>query len=276
LVPWTIACDVATVPATLTTTASCRRGWQSRVGTVTCSCAEDEAVTAAGSPAIVTVAEDVKPVPAIVAAAPSTSTAGVIDVIETATAAVTVIAAVPDLPSLVAVIVVLPLAMPVTRPPCDTEALVGSELVHTTARPVRTLPLASLDVAVNCCVLPAPTVAVAGVTTTVATGGGDTVMTAELDLPSLVAVIVALPAAIAVARPVALTLTLVESDVAQVTARPASALPLASRVEAVSCCVAPMASVAEVGDTVTTATGTGMTVIDSWPCLPPTVAITCV
>src|ERR1035437_476688 len=106
-----------------------------------------------------------------------------------------------------------------------------------------------------------PRVEVAGETVTLATGGGDTVMVEVPVFVSLVAVIVAVPGATAVTSPLALTVALVASDVAHVTARPESVLPLASSVVAVSCCVAPIASDAVVGVTVRLATGIGVTVI---------------
>jgi hypothetical protein len=79
---FTTACAVADEAPSVTTTASARCGWQSRVGTVTCNCVAVFEVTAAASPAIVTVTADVKPVPVMVAADPSTSVVGAIDVIK--------------------------------------------------------------------------------------------------------------------------------------------------------------------------------------------------
>ncbi len=58
-------------------------------------------------------------------------------------------------------------------------------------------------------------------------------------LPSLAAVIVALPAATPVTSPLELTVAFVMSELDHVTARPVSTLPLASFVTALSCCVAP-------------------------------------
>jgi hypothetical protein len=179
---------------------------------------------------------------------------------------------IPVFVSLVAVIVAVPAATAVTSPLALTVALVASDVAHVTARPESVLPLASSVVAVSCCVLPTPRVAAAGVTVTLATGGGDTVMVEVPVFVSLVAVIVALPVATAVTSPLALTVALVASDVAHVTTRPVSVLPLASSVVAVSCCVAKMASVAVVGATVTLATGIGVTVMYCWPVRLPEVA----
>src|SRR6266511_1882823 len=84
--------------------------------------------------------------------------------------AVTVIVAVPLCPSLVAVSVAGPATSPLTSPVPLTPAIVGLLELHVTARPVSTLPLASLRVAVNCWTAPTATLALAGLTVTVATG----------------------------------------------------------------------------------------------------------
>jgi hypothetical protein len=84
--------------------------------------------------------------------------------------------------------------------------------------------------------------------------------------PSTVAVIVALPtAATAVTTPVALTVATAVFPELQVTGRPVSVAPLASRALAVSCCVPPTATLAVAGDTLTAATGTGRTVRATGP-----------
>jgi hypothetical protein len=106
---------------------------------------------------------------------------------------VTVIAALPLLPSLVAVIVAVPFFLPVTTPDCETVAIAVSLEDHAIARPVSTLPLASFVAAASVTVASSATVAVAGVTVTVATGARPTL---TVDVPlfvSLVAVIVADP-----------------------------------------------------------------------------------
>src|SRR5205807_8769557 len=86
-----------------------------------------------------------------------------------------------------------------------TRAIVVSLLDHVTARPDKTLPLASLRVAVSCAVCPTDTVADNGVTMTEATGAFVTATTAVPLWPSLSAVIVADPAATPLTRPVLLT-----------------------------------------------------------------------
>jgi len=93
------------------------------------------------------------------------------------------------------------------------------------------------------------------------------------DRPSLVAVIVALPTATAVTRPLADTVAFVRSELLHVTVRPVSVAPPASRVAAVNCCVLPTVIDAVEGDTVTLATGTAVTVRVACPVLPPAVAV---
>jgi hypothetical protein len=74
---------------------------------------------------------------------------------------------------------------------------------------------------------------------------------------SLVAVIVALPTATTVAKPLALTEAMPEFELDHVTTRPVRTLLLASRVTAESCCVPPTERLALEGETVTDATGAG-------------------
>src|SRR5437773_10135598 len=83
---------------------------------------------------------------------------------------VTVMEEVPVLPSLVAVIVAEPAATPVTSPLPFTVANAMASLDQVTARPERGAPFASFGIAVSGSVLPACTLADAGVTPTVATG----------------------------------------------------------------------------------------------------------
>src|SRR5436190_126322 len=118
---------------------------------------------------------------------------------------VTVMAAVPLCPSLMAVIVAEPATTPVTSPLALTVATAVLLLDHVIVRPVSAFPLASFGVAVSCTVLPSFTLAVAGVTLTDATGTLVTVMPEVPLCPSLVAVIVADPAAPPVTRPLLLT-----------------------------------------------------------------------
>src|SRR2546421_295877 len=164
--------------------------------------------------------------------------------------------AVPLFPSLVAVIVAEPAPRPVTSPLPLTRAIVVSSLAQVTALPDSGLPFASLGVALSCTVCPTGTLADDGVTVTEATGTGAlvTVMVAVPLFPSLVAVIVAVPAPLAVTNPVRLTVATVVSLDDQVTARPESGLPLSSLGVALSCTVRPTGTLAIAGLTVTVAT----------------------
>src|SRR5205823_8644564 len=94
--------------------------------------------------------------------------------------------------------------------------------------------------------------------------------------PSLVAVIVALPAPTAVTSPLALTVAALGLPELQVTVRPERTLLFASLSTAVSCCVGviPSTRFALAGVTVTVATGAGVTVIVALPVFPSLVAIT--
>src|SRR5437879_11308660 len=85
----------------------------------------------------------------------------------------TVMAAVPPCPSLVAVIVAEPATLPVTSPVALTVATVVLSDAHVTVRPVSGTPFASFGVAVSCPVVPAPTLAEAGLTATDATDTAD-------------------------------------------------------------------------------------------------------
>ncbi len=187
---------------------------------------------------------------------------------------VTVSAAVPLFPSLVAVIVTVPVLTPVTSPLPFTVARPVLLLAHVTTRPVSTFPFASRGVAVSCTVCPAITLADAGLTLTVATGTV-TVTAAEPLWPSLVAVIVAVPASTPVTTPLPFTVAVPASSLAHVTTRPSSTFPLASRTVAVSCSVCPAITFADAGLTLTdaTAAGVSVTVIPAVPFLPSLVAV---
>src|SRR5207302_1115490 len=175
-----------------------------------------------------------------------------------AAGAVTVIAELALWRSLVAVIVAEPTTRPVTSPLAVTVATAVFELPHVTVRPVSGLPFASLGVATSCTVWPTCTLALAGLTDTEATGAGAGTVIAAVPLcPSLVAVIVAEPAARAVTSPLPLTVATVVLLEDHVITRPDSGLPLASCGVAVSCTVCPTGTLAVAGLTDTEATGAG-------------------
>jgi hypothetical protein len=108
---------------------------------------------------------------------------------------VTVTVAVPLLPPALAVMVAGPARAPVTTPELDTVATPVLLEVHVTVYPSTLCHLASFTVAVNVVVDPDATLLVAGDTVIVATGARLTVTVAVPDLPSLVAVMVAVPGA---------------------------------------------------------------------------------
>src|SRR5205807_1063801 len=97
-------------------------------------------------------------------------------------------------------------------------------------------------------------------------------------LPSIVAVMVAEPAATPVTTPtvtcpLAFTVATAALLVAHVAIRPLNGLPLASRGVAVSCTACPTAALTVAGLIVTNATGTGFTVTAALPVLPSLVAV---
>jgi hypothetical protein len=193
---------------------------------------------------------------------------------------VTVTDALPVMPSLVAVIWIVPAVTAVTRPLELTEAIPAFALDQVMTRPVSTLLFASRVVAESWTVEPTTRLGAEGETDTVATGTGAGAVTVIAVVPvfvSLVAVIVALPAATAVTKPLALTEAMAGLELDHVTTRPVSTLPLASRVVAESCTVAPTTRLDDVGATVTDATGTGagaLTVIADEPTCPSLDAVT--
>jgi hypothetical protein len=151
--------------------------------------------------------------------------------------------------------VVDPAAVPVTNPPALTVATAELLLAHVTVRPESVFPLASCSAAASCTVWPTAVLTVAGFTLTDATGAAVTVTEAVPLFPSLVAVMVAEPASTPVTSPLSLTLATPESLVVQVTTRPVSLFPYASRRVAMSWTVWPAITLPEVGLTRTVATG---------------------
>src|SRR5207249_2666645 len=113
-------------------------------------------------------------------------------------------------------------------------------------------------------------------------GGGAlaTTMSAVPLFPSLVAVIVAVPAADPVTSPLALTVATPAALVPHAIVRPVSTFPLASFRLAVSCTVAPTGTLADAGLTTTDATGAGggggsdVTVTVALPLVPSLVPVT--
>src|SRR5438309_8401384 len=179
---------------------------------------------------------------------------------------VTVMVAVPLLPSLVAVIVADPAALLVTTPLALTAATAALLVAQVTTRPESVPPAESLVTAESCVEVPTVIVADEGVTVTEATGTGETARVAVADWPSLVLVIVVLPADTPAARPPPLTVAAAGLLLTHVIARPLSGLPAESIGTAVNCCVRPTMMPAEEGDRTRDATDTALTVTvaESW------------
>ncbi len=196
-----------------------------------------------------------------------------------ATGMYTVIADVPLLPSLLAVIVAVPNATAVTSPDDETVATLVLLDPQLTVRPVSTLPTESSVIAVSCAVVPGAMLSLGGCTTTIATGTGVTVIVLVPLLPSLVAVIVAVPGAPAVTTPVAPTggaaVTVAAAVLLEphVTTRSVTTFPAESVTVVVSgkVCVDSIAFVA--GETTTLATGIAVTLTVAVPLLPSLVAV---
>ncbi len=106
-----------------------------------------------------------------------------------------------------------------------------------------------------------------------AAGTGVTVTDAVPATLSLVAVIVAVPAATAVTTPVVDTVATADAFDDHATTRPVSTLPLASFVTAVNVAVPPALTLVVGGETVTLATGTAVTVTVTVAVLPSQVPV---
>ena len=156
-------------------------------------------------------------------------------VMEATEAGVTVTVAAPVLLSLVAMMFAVPAVTAVTTPVCETVATAELSELHATERPVRVLPLASFNVAVAWEVPIAVMLAGDSETLTVATGAALTVMLDVPVFPSLVAVIVAEPALIAVTTPLASTEAIPAALEDQITTRPVRRFPFESFTAADSC-----------------------------------------
>jgi len=107
----------------------------------------------------------------------------------------------PDCPSLVAVTVAVPGTTPKTNPDEVTVATGVLLELHATGRLVTTVPFTSFTVAVSVVFVPDTMLIDAGATLTLPTGGTRTVRVDDPDLPSLVAVMVAVPGVTPVTTP---------------------------------------------------------------------------
>jgi hypothetical protein len=187
----------------------------------------------------------------------------------------TVIKEVPVWPSLVAVMVAVPIVpeAAVTRPLVETVATAGLLDDQLTVRPESTLPCASSNTAVSSSLPPCNTVALVGLTVTVATGGWVTVSSALPVFSSLVATMLAVPTATALTTPWVETVATSVLLELHVTARPVNTAPFASSVTAAAWIVPTAVIEFGVKATVTDATGTGTTVIEADPVFPSLVAL---
>jgi hypothetical protein len=193
-------------------------------------------------------------------------------VTDTRTAGSTVITAVPEMSDdgSVAVIVVAPVATAVTKPVEDTVAVAGVDDDQVTVLvKLAVVPSEYTPVAVRCCVSPTGTFAASGDTVTATNTFGVTVITAVPDKSAAesVAVIVAAPdEATAVTKPVEDTVAVdvLEDDHVTVSVR-LTIEPSEYRPVAVSCCVAPLGTLATAGDTVTATNTLGVTVMTDVP-----------
>jgi hypothetical protein len=185
----------------------------------------------------------------------------------------TVSADVSALPSLVAIMDAEPAATPVATPELVTVATPVFVDVQEMTRPVNVPPAESRVVAVNEAVPPTAILAVAGVTVTDATGTTITVRTDVSAFVSLVAMMETEPAATPLATPEPFTVAIAVFVDRQVTTRPFSTLPDASRIVALKDCVPPMPIVAVAGASVTEATATELTVREDVSLTPSLVAI---
>jgi len=192
----------------------------------------------------------------------------------------TVNRAVALFPSLVAVITVSPTANVVIAPSVLTVATAGLDELHATVRPASVAPRSSRSTALAVVAVPSVSDGSASVTCTVATGAGATVIDALPLFPSLVAVIVADPAAIADTTPALFTEAIAGADDDQSTGRPASTAPALERSSAVADAVAPTVICAGDSDTVTVATptfaGGGVGAVAPSPPPPPHAVITAI
>ena len=119
----------------------------------------------------------------------------------------------------------LPAATAVTSPDPETVAIPVFPELQLIKRPARTLLLASRVIADSCADAPTCRLALAGETDTDATGigaGALTLRREELVLPSLEALIIALPGPTAFTSPVVFTVAMFMSEVSHVTVRPES------------------------------------------------------
>jgi hypothetical protein len=163
----------------------------------------------------------------------------------------------------------------VTSPPLLTVAIVVADEVQVAVLvKFCVVPLLYVPIAVNCCVYPAATDAVPGVTAIEAKTAAVTVNVAELWIVPEVAVIVAVPFATLVASPLLFTVAIVVADEAHVAVPvrfwvvPSLYVPVA-----MNCCVYPAATDAVPGVTAIEANTGAVTVNVVEPWIVPEAAV---
>ncbi len=189
---------------------------------------------------------------------------------------ITVIDALPVLPLVVADTVASPVATAVTRPLEETVSTLLLLLLHAMVWPPNGFPPASSTVPVNWSVCPRLRFAEPGVTTTDATGTGDTVTCAVPVRPPLDAEMVTVPVVTPVTNPVDEMVATPVLALLQVTVRPPSTFPTESLSVADICVVRPTMTVAVVGVTATAPMDAGdaaTTVMFAVPLFPWLVAV---
>jgi len=196
---------------------------------------------------------------------------------ESAPDVVTEIVALADFPAVVAVTVVEPTATAVTAPVALTVATVVAELDHVNTFPLKTSPAALSAEAPNVVVAPIGSDTLLGVivtlATTVSAAGGVTLIEAAPEMPLVVAVIVALPAATAVATPAAVTETMFVAELDHVNVWPTTSTPAAFSAVARSVRLAPTAMEADGGSIATCVTRlSGTTLVRTGSSLPQAAA----
>src|SRR5215208_702957 len=158
-----------------------------------------------------------------------------------------------------------PTVRPFTQPACETVATPASRLEKTMARPASGWLLASRASAASCTESPVKTSAVAGESTTEATGTGTTRTTTLSNAAPAVARMTTRPSlsvlTTPVLAPVLATVASVWSDVVQTIGKSGFSAGVASYAFAESESCWPMTTSTESGDAVTEATGRGSTLI---------------
>jgi hypothetical protein len=174
----------------------------------------------------------------------------------------------------------VPAATAVTKPADETVAAAVLELDHEIVRPDKVFPFASLSTAAACVVCPVVRLDELSVTVTEATGAGGgggavVLVTPALPIfPSLVALMVALPAASALTSPAADTEAMVGAELLHVIVRSVTTAPVESLTTAVACVVPPTCSEEAARETLTEPMGILFTTIVALASTPSAFAVT--